>query len=68
MSDREIVARVAPGVASFDAPAWDACAGADNPFLTHAFLSALEESGSATHRTGWQPIPIARTSRQSVRL
>jgi len=59
MSDREIVARVAPGVASFEAAAWDACAGADNPFLTHAFLSALEESGSATHRTGWQPIPIA---------
>ncbi len=24
-----------------------------NPFLTHAFLSALEESGSATPRTGW---------------
>ena len=24
-----------------------------NPFLTHAFLSALEESGSATARTGW---------------
>ncbi|HMN71445.1 MAG TPA: GNAT family N-acetyltransferase [Rhodoblastus sp.] len=24
-----------------------------NPFLTHAFLSSLEESGSATARTGW---------------
>ena len=24
-----------------------------NPFLTHAFLSSLEESGSATPRTGW---------------
>jgi uncharacterized protein len=59
MSDREIVARVAPGVASFAAADWDACAGADNPFLTHAFLSALEESGSATARTGWQPIPVA---------
>jgi predicted N-acyltransferase len=59
MSDREIVARVADGVASFDAADWDACAGTDNPFLSHAFLSALEESGSATHRTGWQPVPIA---------
>jgi hypothetical protein len=59
MSDREIIARVAPGVASFDAADWDACAGASNPFLSHAFLSALEESGSATHRTGWQPVPIA---------
>ena len=24
-----------------------------NPFISHAFLSALEESGSATKRTGW---------------
>ena len=32
------------------------CPGADgtyNPFLSHAFLSALEESGSATAKTGW---------------
>ncbi len=27
--------------------------GPYNPFLSHAFLSALEESGSATARTGW---------------
>ncbi len=56
---RQIQARTEPGVASFDAVEWDACAGADNPFLTHAFLSALEVSGSATARTGWQPVPIA---------
>jgi predicted N-acyltransferase len=36
------------------APAeWDACAGTDNPFLSHAFLSALEDSGSVGPRTGW---------------
>ena len=28
-------------------------AGIYNPFLSHAYLSALEESGSATARTGW---------------
>ena len=27
----------------------------DNPFLDHAFFLALEESGCATGRTGWQP-------------
>jgi predicted N-acyltransferase len=27
----------------------------DNPFLDHAFFRALEESGCATRRTGWQP-------------
>lgn len=34
--------------------AWDACAG-DHPFVTHAFLQALEESGSAIGETGWLP-------------
>ena len=57
MSD--VFARVGNGVASFDAAAWDSCAGAANPFVAHAFLSALETSGSATLRTGWQPVPIA---------
>src|SRR5579871_2817270 len=38
------------------APAeWDACAGPDNPFVSHAFLSAVEDSGSANSRTGWLP-------------
>ena len=34
---------------------WDACAGTGNPFLSHAFLSALEESGSVCPKTGWLP-------------
>ena len=55
----EILARLGRGVASFDPSDWDRCAGAGDPFLSHAFLSALEESGSATPRTGWQPVPIA---------
>ena len=37
------------------APEWDACAGGENPFVSHAFLSALEDSGSASSRTGWLP-------------
>ena len=38
-----------------DVPAdqWDACAGADNPFVSHGFLSALEDSGSASSDSGW---------------
>jgi predicted N-acyltransferase len=36
------------------APAdWDGCAGGGNPFVSHAFLQALEESGSIGGRTGW---------------
>ena len=29
-----------------------------NPFLSHAFLHALEESGSVSARTGWQPAHV----------
>jgi predicted N-acyltransferase len=58
MSSEDVVARVAPGVASIAAEDWSRCAGIDNPFLLHAFLAALETSGSATARTGWQPVPI----------
>jgi uncharacterized protein len=47
--------RIAEALAEVPAAAWDACAGADNPFLSHAFLEALEASGSATAKTGWLP-------------
>jgi hypothetical protein len=46
---------VASKLASIDAADWDACAGSDNPFVSYAFLSALEDSGSASAREGWQP-------------
>lgn len=42
-------------IADIPAAEWDACAGGENPFVSHAFLAALEESGSATARTGWLP-------------
>lgn len=49
--------RVAQSMADIDAGAWDACANPPgrpyNPFVSHAFLAALERSGSATARTGW---------------
>jgi hypothetical protein len=48
-------ARVLGGIGEVAAAAWDACAGGDNPFVSHAFLSALEESGSAAPETGWAP-------------
>lgn len=53
-----VTARLADGVASIPSDQWDACAGSDNPFVSHAFLGALEDSGSVGGRTGWQPIPV----------
>jgi predicted N-acyltransferase len=56
-SEPEVLAKLAPGVASLDADAWDELAGGD-PFLSHAFLSALEDSGGVGLSTGWSPTPI----------
>ena len=44
-----------PRIADIPVAEWDACAGPDNPFVSHAFLSALEDSGSAGPKTGWLP-------------
>ena len=51
------------GIDEIDATLWNACAnpGGDtpyNPFLQHCFLQALEDSGSATAKSGWQPFHI----------
>ena len=54
-----VTVKVVPGIAAIPAAEWDACAGADNPFLSHAFLEALEGSGSATAETGWLPQHLA---------
>ncbi|MEA3081514.1 MAG: uncharacterized protein QOD54_1182 [Sphingomonadales bacterium] len=59
MADREteILAKIASGVSGLNARAWDRL-GADDPFLSHDFLSALEDSGSVGPGTGWTPAPI----------
>lgn len=63
------------GVAHCPAQDWDACAAPipadaalpDDPFVTHAFLTALEHSGSVGPGTGWQPTPlIARQKGQII--
>ena len=46
--------RVADSLSGVDAPAWDALAQG-NPFSSHAYLSALVDTGCASGRTGWQP-------------
>ena len=50
-----IAVRVLSRIDEVPAAEWDACAGADSPFLRHAFLDALEASGSTTAETGWLP-------------
>jgi uncharacterized protein len=50
-----ITLRIHPAIRDIAPAAWDACAGDINPTVSHVFLNALEESGSATARAGWAP-------------
>lgn len=54
---------VLPAISAVSAPEWDACAGPENPFLSHDFLNALEESGSVRAQTGWLPRHLAVNDR-----
>jgi len=60
MADREaeIVARIARGVADLPAGQWNALAGTRDPFLSHAFMTLLEQSNSVGEASGWTPLPI----------
>ncbi len=42
-------------IAQVDASLWNGLFNCDNPFIQHAFLLALEESGCVSAATGWQP-------------
>ena len=55
--ETELIAKIASGVSGLNAHAWDRLSDGD-PFLTHAFLSSLEDSGSVGPGTGWTPAPI----------
>lgn len=62
MSDAPIEITAHPTINAIEAADWDACAcpeAADgrpnDPFTTHRFLKALEDSGSVGPGTGWQP-------------
>ena len=46
-------------VGQFAAAEWDALTDGGNPFVSHAFLTALEDSGSVGGRSGWDPLPLA---------
>ncbi|MCF8480295.1 MAG: GNAT family N-acetyltransferase [Rhodospirillum sp.] len=54
-SDDSLVLHFHTGIDEISAEDWDACAGPDNPFCLHAFLSALESSGAVAPATGWGP-------------
>ena len=54
----DITAELMSCVSDIPPAHWDALNPGGNPFVGHAFLSALEESGSVGPGTGWSPAPI----------
>jgi uncharacterized protein len=70
MTSIRFKARVARAIADVAAADWDACANPVglteeeacgeryNPFITHAFLDALEQSKSVGGRSGWLPLHV----------
>jgi predicted N-acyltransferase len=67
MAEADFVPRVAPSVGALPAAEWDALGG-DNPFVSHAFLSALEDSASVGPGTGWTPAPLVLEDRSGCLL
>lgn len=58
-----VTVKVLGSIHDVSANAWDACAGTDDPFLSHGFLAALEDSGSVSAETGWLPKHLAALGR-----
>ncbi len=55
MTEGRVVVQSISSMSQVEAAAWDALVGEDNPFVEHAFLYALEGSGSVGEQTGWVP-------------
>jgi len=66
-----LTARLAGPAASIGAAAWNACANPEgerdpHPFTRYEFFAAVEESGSATARTGWRPCHLVVEENESI--
>jgi predicted N-acyltransferase len=81
MASDELVLKSVSTLSAIPQAAWNACAGGSdaatgngssaasapaNPFVSHEFLSSLEESGSVGGRTGWQPQHLIAESKTGV--
>ena len=57
-----LIARTVSSISDIPAVHWDALANPDpgrfNPFVTHAFLKALEDAGTVGDSSGWRPLHV----------
>lgn len=57
--DQAVAVRILSGLDEIPCGQWDACAGTENPFTSHAFLKTLEDSEAASAESGWLPQHLA---------
>ena len=55
MRSHSLSLTILPAIDTVAASQWDALVSEEQPFLRHAFLAALEASGSVSAATGWVP-------------
>lgn len=67
-SPPQLSAHVHPAISVLDPAAWDRLNIGGNPFTSHAFLAAMEISGSVGEGTGWQPAPLTLEDAQGTML
>ena len=69
-SPANITVQLATSLDEIDAMSWDALVSANSadamPLISHAFLSALEHSGSVGQGTGWNPCPLIITQNNQL--
>ncbi|MEZ5850103.1 MAG: GNAT family N-acetyltransferase [Hyphomicrobiaceae bacterium] len=62
-NEHDALVKVVPHISDIAAADWDRLANpaglAYDPFISHAFLKALEDAGTVSRRTGWMPQHIA---------
>ena len=58
MDDSALNLHIGTEMAAIDAAEWDALAGPANPFISHAFLQALEKGGAVSGDSGWDPMHL----------
>ncbi|MDO8906911.1 MAG: GNAT family N-acetyltransferase [Pseudohongiella sp.] len=59
MSDSALEIQLGLSIKDIEPHAWNSLVCGQSPFVQHGFLLALEQSGSVSAKTGWEPCHIA---------
>lgn len=54
-SAKNVSVKVLSSLSEISRADWDACAGSENPFVSHTFLKTLEDSSTVCAKSGWLP-------------